>query len=235
LRRLDPGLEILLLASDLRRAALQLRGLNLQSFEIRAHDEGLVLRLPDGRPRLGDLGDEHAHGYLTMPFDHPAVLLGLLRLLAQRFELGLHLSLDVVNAREVVLSLVELPEGLVPSPAVLRRARRFLEEGPAVLSAEAQDAVYLVLPDESVGALAKAGVEEQLLDVPQPAAGAVDEVVALAAAMGAARDGDLGVGQREGLVGVVQHEGYLGDAQGLAALIAVEDDVSELVRADRLG
>ena len=63
---------------------------------------------------------------------------------------------------------------------------------PAVLGRRLQEHVDLALLDDAVGLRAQAGAGEQVADVAEPAGMAVDQVLALAAAVDAAGDVDLG-------------------------------------------
>src|SRR5690606_25457414 len=75
---------------------------------------------------------------------------------------------------------------------------------------------------------ADAGVGEEVLDVEEAAAVAVDLVLAFAGAEHAAGDGDLGVVDGDGAVGVVDGERDLGAAERGTAGGAGEDDVLHL-------
>src|SRR4029079_16848793 len=97
---------------------------------------------------------------------------------------------------------VELAERLLLALAVLEDAGSLLDEAAAVLGGRMQDRVELALPDDHVHLPADAGVGEQLLDVEQPARGAVDGVLRAAAAEHGPADRDLGVLDRQRAVGV---------------------------------
>ena len=75
--------------------------------------------------------------------------------------------------------------------------------GAAVVGGGAQDGVELALPDDDVHLAPQARVTEELLDVEEAAGTAVDAVLRPATAEQGARDGDLGVVDRQGAVGVV--------------------------------
>ena len=142
---------------------------------------------------------------------------------------------EVLDAREVGLHRVQLAQRLLLALAVLEDAGGLLDDGAAALGAGVQDAVELALADDHVHLAADSGVAEQLLDVQEPAAVAVDGVLRAAVAEHRAADGDLGVVDRQGAVGVVDRQGHLGPAEGRAAGGAGEDDVLHLAAAQRLG
>ncbi len=115
------------------------------------------------------------------------------RLPAQRLELAAQLAGQVVHPGQVGLHRVQLAQRLLLALAVLEDAGRLLDEGPAAPRVGVQHRVELALADDDVHLPADAGVGEQLLDVEQPAGGAVDRVLAAAVAEHGPRDGDLGV------------------------------------------
>lgn len=160
---------------------------------------------------------------------------GDLGLPAQRLELATELGGEVGQAREVRLHRLELAERLLLALAVLEDARGLLDERPPLLGPRLQDRVELALADEHVQLAADAGVREELLDVEQAAAAAVDLVLARAGAEHAPGDRHLGVGDGERAVGVVDGQRDLGAAQRGAPRGAGEDDVLHLAAAQRLG
>src|SRR5690606_30065623 len=102
------------------------------------------------------------------------------RLPLQAAALLLHLVDDVVDAREVLLRRFELQLGRAPARLVLRDARRFFDQLPAIGRTRGQDHPDLALLDDGVGLRAEARVHQQLVDVLQAAVLAVDQVLALA-------------------------------------------------------
>jgi hypothetical protein len=135
----------------------------------------------------------------------------------------------------VLLHAGQLAQGLLLAAAVLVDAGRLLDGRPAVLGPATEHVLQAVLSEDGVQLAADPGVGQQLLDVEQPAGGAVDGVLALPRAVQQPGDGHLGVldGQQPG--GVVDGEGDLGPAQGAAAARAGEDDVLHLAAPQRLG
>ena len=129
----------------------------------------------------------------------------------------------------------ELAKRALLALLVLEDAGGLLDERAAVLGARVQDLVEAALADDRVRVAAEARVVQQVLDVHQPRRRVVDEVLALAVAVHAARDGDLGELERQRAVGVVEHEVDLGDADRLPRRGTREDDVFHRLAAQRLG
>ena len=89
--------------------------------------------------------------------------------------------------------MLHLPLGLLLPALVLGDAGGLLDEHAAVLGARRDDEADLALLDDRVGLGADAGAEEEVGDVLQADLRLVDQVLARAVAVEAARDGDLGV------------------------------------------
>ena len=117
---------------------------------------------------------------------------------------------------------------------------RLLDQSPPLGRPRREDRLDLALADDRVHPLAEAEVGEQLDEIEPAHAGLVQEVLALAAAMEAARDGDLGEVDRERVIGVVEKELDLAEVGGAATGRAREQDVvrllgAQLQRAQRAG
>src|SRR5204863_5851787 len=136
-------------------------------------------------------------------------------------------------ARE--LQLGPMPARLEPS-----EAGGLLDQRPPLLRLRREDRLDLSLSDDRVQALAQAEVGEQLDEV-EPAHGrAVEQVLALATPVEAARDRELGVVERPGAVLVVEEQLDLAEVGRAAAGGTREEDVvrllgPQLVRAERAG
>ena len=130
---------------------------------------------------------------------------------------------------------IELADRLFLALAMLEHPGGFLDERPAVLRSGFEDLREPALPDDYVHLPADTGVAEQFLDVHQPAAVAVDLVLAGAVAEHPAGDRHLGVFDRQHAVGVVDGQGDLGAAQRCPGGGAGEDDVLHLAASQGLG
>ena len=244
----QPGQGVLrLLGPAQRRQVLAQRGLDLGLLLAGRGELLLDLRAALDQDRLvGHLllqrgagghqvvGDQAGAGVAGVGLDAGRAARDL-GLAAQRLELAAQLVEQVAEPGQVAVGGVELAERLLLALAVLEDAGGLLDEPAAVLGRRVQDRVELALADDDVHLAADAGVAEQLLDVEQPAAGAVDGVVGPAAAEHRAADRHLGVLDRQRAVGVVDGQHDLGAAQRRAAGGAGEDDVVHLAAAQALG
>src|SRR5207237_4129744 len=130
-----------------------------------------------------------------------------------------------------------------PAPALLRLPgpRGALEQHAPLLRLARQDLLDLPLADHRAVAAAEARIREQLDEVGAADRRAVDEVLALAAAVEAPSDRDLAeVELLERSVGVVEEELDLAELGRRAAGRAGEEDVvrlfgAQLVRAQAAG
>ena len=157
----------------------------------------------DGR-ELGELLGEVARAH------------GLVDLALERLELPHDLPLDDLGLRQVLVHRCELALGADLAAAMLGDIRRLLDEGAAFLGPAREDRIELTLADDRMGILAEARVVQDVGDVHQAARRVVDEVLALARTVHAARDRDLGEVDGQRVVGVVEDEGDLCEADGAA-------------------
>ena len=188
------------------------------------------LLLEDGGELHEVVGEEAQPGVAGVGLDDggPA---GGLRLAPERPELAADLPGEVLDPGEVGLHRLELAERALLPPAVLEHAGRLLDEPATLLRRGPKDRVELALPDDDVHLTAEARVGQELLDVEEPASGAVDGVLAAAATEHRPGDRHLGVVDRQGTVGVVDREAHLGPAERRATRGAGEDDVLHLAAA----
>ena len=120
-------------------------------------------------------------------------------------------------------------------------ARCFLDEGAALRRLRAQHRLDAPLRDDRAEPAAETDVGEQLDEIDAAHGSAVDEVLALTAAVQPARERDLRERQLgPGAVVVVEDELDLAEVDGLATGRAGEEDVvgllgAQLVRAERAG
>ncbi len=151
-----------------------------------------------------------------------AVLAGHPRLALQRADARLELGEDVAQAHGVGRRLGQPALGVVGPQAQAGNAGRVLEQAAALLRALAQSRIHQPLADDRVRL---ADRRDELLDVLQPHPAAVDQILVLAAAKGAAGDRDLAERQRQVAVGVVERQDDLGHRL-LGALVRTgEDDI----------
>ena len=125
--------------------------------------------------------------------------------------------------------------GLLLAVAVAGDARRLLKNLPAVAGLDRENLVDLALADDGVALPAKTCVHEELVDVLQADAAAVDVVLALPRAVVPPGDHDLALLQIKEVLGVVQHQRDLGKAQLLALGRAAENNVLHLAAPEGPG
>ena len=159
----------------------------------------------------------------------------LLALLFQRLYALLKLGQDVLHAREVLRGIVHAALRVVLARLVLHDARGFLEYLAAILGLGGEYLVDSPLPDHGIAVSADAGIAEQIHNIAQAAGRAVDLVFALAAAIDAPRDRDLGKINGQRMIRVVKDQRYLAKGQALALFSAAEDHVLHLRTAQRFG
>ena len=158
----------------------------------------------------------------------------LLGELAQAARLRPELGEDVVDAREVGLGLGELLLGACRRRRSWRRTPGdLLEQGPALLGPQGERLVDHALADEQERVLGEVRAVEQVDEVAQPDALAVEQVVVLARAVEAAAELDHAVLDRQQRVAVVEHERHVGHALRGAPLGARPDHVLGLADPER--
>ncbi len=190
--------------------------------------------LLQGRGHLHEVvGDEAQPGVAGVGLDDGG-LAGGLGLPAERSELAADLGCEVGHPGEVDLHRLELAQRPLLALAVLEDPGGLLDEAAALLRGRPQHRVELALADDDVHLAPDAGVGEQLLDVEEPARGAVDGVLRAAPAEHRAADRHLGVVDRQRAVGVVDGHRDLGAAERRPAGRAGEDDVLHLAAAQAL-
>ena len=128
------------------------------------------------------LGDEPAAQAELLALD-PRAQLGRLRLALQRPQPGPRLALDVERAVEVVAGGAQLQLGPAAAFAVLAEPGGLLDQQPALARLGVDDRLDPALADHRVHLAAEVGVGEDVDDVGEPAAGAVEPVAAVAAAV----------------------------------------------------
>ena len=161
------------------------------------------------------------------------VQLGGLGLALERTQPAARLALDVERAIEVLLCALQLQLRAAAALAVLAETCRLLDQQAPIARLGGHDALDAALRDNRVGLLAETGVGEHLDHVDQPAARAVESVLALARAVQAPQDRDLADRQRDGAIGVVEHDLDLRRAARLHTASAAEDHVLHRLPAHR--
>ena len=199
---------------------------------VAAHGQVLRRRQPTGT-QVGLLGPGEIPPHRQQLRRHAVVRAGRRRLPLEGPDLAPHLAHQVTQALEVLGRAGQPALGPLAAAPVLQDAGRLLDDGPPVLGPGVQHGVELALADDHVLLAADARVAQQLLDVEQPARGAVDGVLAVTGAEERPGDGDLGQVDGELARRVVDGERHLGPAQLGPRGGPGEDDVLHLGRAQR--
>ena len=202
-----------------------------------------VLRI-EGADRIGQLGalpsDLHIALVGEVRVENTVIggerleAAGLCHLALQGVHAALLLREDVGNPEQVRLGVFEFAEGVLFLALELRDASRFFEDGAALLGLGGEDLVDLTLRHDRIGGAADAGVHEQIVEIAQPAKGAVETVFRAAVAEHPAGDGDLVEIHFQRLLAIRHRQGDLRHAERLAFLGAVENDIRHLAAAQCL-
>ena len=159
--------------------------------------------------------------------------LGRLGLALQRPQPRARLALHVERARQVLLGALQLQVRAPAALAVLAESCGLLDQEAALARPREHDLLDLALGDHGVHLLAEPRVGQDLDDVDEPAARAVEAVLALTVALQLAHDRDLGEVDVESTVAVVDHDLDLGGIRALHAVRAREDHVLHRLPAHR--
>ena len=171
------------------------------------------------------------HDQRARPGTEGVVLLLMLGLHRQASDLRLELAHQVADARQVVARSDEAHRRLVAPHLEPLDAGRLLEELAPLLGAKGEGGIDRPLPHHDQLVRAQPTLAEQLDHVTQARPGAVDEVLALARAIGPTPDRHLGEVDRQPAIGVVERQHGLRHALRPALLGPAEDDVVGATRA----
>ena len=177
------------------------------------------------------------HSYLnTLQFIlQLQVLMCLFGLHAQRLQLQFQLRHLVTNTHQVILSVAQLPLGLLLAVTVLGDTGSLLKDLTAVCTLQRKDLVDTALADIGIALSAQAGIHEHLVDIAQAGRLTVDIVFAVAAAIIAAGDHDLIGIVSQGTVGIIQSQRCFCKADRSTLLRTAKDHVLHLGTAEGFG
>ena len=147
----------------------------------------------------------------------PSGALLLLRLGREAARLGSQLVQEVPDPLQVRLRLGELGLGGAPTPLVLADAGRLLEQRPPLLGAQRERLVDHALADEQERVVGQVRLVEQVDEVAQPDALAVEQELVLARAEEPPAQLDLAEVDRQQPVLVVEDERDVGHAHAPGA------------------
>ena len=159
------------------------------------------------------------------------VAAGLAGLGANAAEPGLDLVDNVGQPQQVLFDAFQAPQGFELADLKTADAGCFLENHPAIPRRRLKQDVDLALLDHAVGLRAHARPRQQVANVAEPGRVAVDQVLALAAAINAAGNVDFGRVDAKLAFRVVEGERDLGGVGGPAAAGTVKNHVGHLAAA----
>ena len=129
--------------------------------------------------------------------------------------------------------MLDLAQSLLAIGLELRDTRRFLEHRTAVFGFRRKNLVDLALSHHRVGCRADARAHEKPLYVLQSAADLIDEILAAAVAVYAARDRHFVVFGTELLLAVGERDGNFAKTKGFARVGTIKHHVGKLRAAQR--
>ena len=156
-------------------------------------------------------------------------------LFLQRANLVFQFGDDVPDAHQILFAGVELALALFLAVAELGDTGGLFKNLAPVGTLDRQNLVDAALSDDRIAVPSQTGIHEQLMDVLQSNSLAVEEKVALSAAVVSAGDHDLAVFHRQTTVGIVHHQRDLTEAQRISPGGTAEDYVLHLAAAEGLG
>src|SRR5207247_2652873 len=162
---------------------------------------------------------------------HLLVLVPPRHLLAEHLHTRTDLAKDVGHAHELGLGVLQPVERLLTTQLQTSRARGLLDDRAPVRRAQREDLIDETLPDDDERVVREVRPSEEILQIAEPDARAVDEVLRVAVAEESASDLDLGELDRQSSRCVVEVEDRLGHAEAFARLRSAEDELLVLLRA----
>ncbi len=140
----------------------------------------------------------------------PLVLLKAGHLLFQPLQARGDFAEEVAHPLQVALRLIQLGGRFLPPGTVNCDTGGFLKEGAPLLGLEGEGHIHQPLADDGVGALGQTAFGQEVHQVPQADAVAVEQVLTFAGAVGAPPEGHFGEIQGEPAIAVIQGEEDLG-------------------------
>ncbi len=191
--------------------------------------ERLALRAAGGaRSHVGqDFEIAHARAQFAVPPRPPDLRL-------EFRDAPLELGNQVVDANRVGFGLVQPAQRLVLARQEPVDAGRLLEERSPVRGLAREHRIDLTLRDDRVAPRPESRSHQEVLDIAQPALIAVNIVFDLARSVSPARDLDFAEIDWEAAIGVVEGDRDFRQSQRFTFLVAGEDHVLHLARAQTL-
>ena len=177
-----------------------------------------------------EMGVEH-----TEILHERLVTTGLTRLSLERADLALHLLDDIGDTQEIGLGVFQLAERLFLLSLVLCDAGGFLEDGATILGTAVEELRRPPLLHDGVGAATDARIHEKIVDILEPAGGAVDQVFRFAIAENTAGDAHFVPVNPKLLLTLGKGHRDFGHVVRLPGIGAIENDIGHFSTAQRLG
>ena len=124
--------------------------------------------------------------------------------------LGIH---DIVQANEIALVLTQFAQSFLLPRAVLRDARRLLEEHTALLGTTVQDVIQSILSDDAHAIVPDSRIRKELIDVLDTAARIIQIDFAVAVSIKTTLHDDLIVVDGQFLIRIVKDQHNLGNTE----------------------
>ncbi len=174
----------------------------------------------------------HPQQAIQVRFDE-LVFFGPLGLLFQPAHPRLNFFDNIVQPQQVALRFFQFGQRVGPFLAMEGDAGGFFKQSAALFGVQRQHPVDGALADDGVRLAAESAFGQQLADVSEADAAAVEIILVLAGAIGAAGNRHLRKIERQPMVGVVQHQRGRGHAQPRASVGAGKDHVLGFFSAQR--
>ena len=146
-------------------------------------------------------------------------------MIAERLDPRANFSEDVVHAHELRFGGLQAAQRLFATKLQPPRAGGLLDDRAPIGRPERQDLVHQALSDDDEGVVGEVRAREQVLQIAEANARAVDEVLGLAVAEQTATDLDLGEVDRQPTRGVVEMEHRLGHRESFSRFASAEDEL----------
>jgi hypothetical protein len=160
------------------------------------------------------------------------LVLGPLRgLLREELHAWPDLAKDVDDTHELDLGVLQALERVLAPHLEPARTGRLLDHDAPIGGAQRENLVHEALADDDERVVREVRAREQILQIAQPHARAIHEVLGLAVLVQAAADLDLVELDRQAARRVVELDDRLGHAEAAPRLAAREDELLVLLRA----
>ncbi len=148
-------------------------------------------------------------------------------------HLAMHLVHQVVEPRKVDRGFLETALSTAATVPIEADTGCFLEQLASLVRTVGEQGVDHLRFDHDAGVGTESRTAHQILDVAEPADGAVEQVIALSRARKPSRDDHLAIGNWQLPIRVVENQRHLGDVDGPPRGRALEDYLLHLGAAEK--